>query len=363
MPYCRCNEATKKKHQLHPGDLLFARVGATTGKSFLVRRCPDAVYASYLIRVRAKTVDPAFLYYFCNSEMYWRQINASKGDKLKGGVSGSVLAQVRHCLPPLLEQRAIAAVLSKIQAAVEVQDKIVATLKELKAATTTKLFREGLRCEPLKQTEVGEIPGSWGVVQVGDYCERPRYGYTESACSNPIGPKFLRITDITEYGVDWDSVPYCLCPQTTLDEFRLEPGDLVFARIGATTGKSYLITDCPESVFASYLIRLRTKPSLDPIYLSCFFESEAYWRQVRANKGNNLKGGMSAAILASLLFPLPPQDEQQEIAVTLKTIERRIALVVKQRDALKFLFSSMLHLLMTGQVRVNHLNLPEVAAA
>jgi type I restriction enzyme S subunit len=73
-------------------------------------------------------------------------------------------------VPPLPEQRAIAAVLSKIQAAVEVQDKIVATLKELKAATMAKLFREGLRGEPLKQTEIGEIPESWGVVQLAELC-------------------------------------------------------------------------------------------------------------------------------------------------------------------------------------------------
>jgi restriction endonuclease S subunit len=128
VPYCRCDEDTKQRHRLQPGDLLFARIGATTGKSFLVRSCPEAVYASYLIRIRAKAVDPDFLYYFCNSEMYWKQINANKGDKLKGGVSGSVLAQVRHCLPPLPEHREIAAVLSKIQKAVEVQEKIVATL-------------------------------------------------------------------------------------------------------------------------------------------------------------------------------------------------------------------------------------------
>ena len=71
-------------------------------------------------------------------------------------------------LPPLSEQRAIAAVLSKIQAATEVQEKIVATLKELKAATMAKLFREGLRGEALKQTEIGKIPESWETTPLGN---------------------------------------------------------------------------------------------------------------------------------------------------------------------------------------------------
>src|SRR3990170_2751929 len=166
VPYCRYEE-NGGKHQLRPGDILFARIGATTGKIFLVRDCPDAIYASYLIRVRAYTVDPAFLYYFCSSDMYWHQINAHKSDKLKGGISGSLLGQIRHCSPPLDEQRAMAAVLSKILVAVEVQEKIVATLKELKAATMAKLFREGLRGEPLKQSEIGEIPEHWNVTQLG----------------------------------------------------------------------------------------------------------------------------------------------------------------------------------------------------
>ncbi len=234
----------------------------------------------------------------------------------------------------------------------EVQEKIVAMLKELKAATMARLFREGLRGEPLKQTEIGEIPESWEVVSLGKYCEKPRYGYTESASSEPTGPKFLRITDITEYGVHWDSVPYCPCPKEILDELRLLPGDLVVARIGATTGKSYLIAECPEAVFASYLIRLRTRPGLDPAYLSCFFESEAYWRQVQASKGSNLKGGINASVLSRLLFPLPAPDEQREVATILKGIERQITAVIKRRDRLRALFSSMLHLLMTGRVRV-----------
>src|SRR3989304_1328943 len=144
VPYCRYGKEGGK-YQLRPGDILFARIGATTGKTFLVRDCPDAIYASYLIRVRAHAVDPAFLYYFCSSDMYWHQINAHKSDKLKGGISGSLLGQIRHCSPPLAEQGAIAGVLAKIQAAVEVQEKIVATLKELKAATMAKAFRAGRR--------------------------------------------------------------------------------------------------------------------------------------------------------------------------------------------------------------------------
>ena len=83
------------------------------------------------------------------------------------------------------------------------------------------------------------------------------YGYTESAASEPIYPRFLRITDIQNDRVDWDSVPYCKIESADLPKYRLASGDIVFARTGVTAGKSFLVDNSPEAVFASYLIRLR----------------------------------------------------------------------------------------------------------
>ena len=81
---------------------------------------------------------------------------------------------------------------------------------------------------------------------------------TASASSQPVGPKFLRITDIQDGLVDWDAVPWCECDGRSAADARLKAGDIVFARTGATTGKSFLIRECPiNAVFASYLIRVR----------------------------------------------------------------------------------------------------------
>src|SRR6266481_1608404 len=85
------------------------------------------------------------------------------------------------------------------------------------------------------------------------------YGYTESASSEPVGPRFLRITDIQNDQVDWNSVPYCKIEPADLPKYRLANGDIVFARTGATTGKSFLVADPPEAVFASYLIRVQLR--------------------------------------------------------------------------------------------------------
>src|SRR5947199_197778 len=109
-----------------------------------------------------------------------------------------------------------------------------------------------------------------------------KYGYTESASSEPVGPRFLRITDIQEDEVDWDSVPYCKIRATNLPKYRLASGDIVFARTGATTGKSFLVDEPPEAVFASYLIRLRLLDKrLLPRFVSLFFQTEGYWQSIK----------------------------------------------------------------------------------
>ncbi|MEH2379848.1 MAG: restriction endonuclease subunit S [Nostoc sp.] len=175
-----------------------------------------------------------------------------------------------------------------------------------------------------------QLPPHWKVVKLGEYCEKPEYGYTASATEKDSGYKFLRITDIQDGTVQWNNVPYCEIDKTKIDKYILILGDIVVARIGATTGKSFLIDDCPEAVFASYLIRIRTKHELLPSFLNFYFETETYWQQIDANKGGKLKGGVNIPIIKNLLVPLPPLPEQKTIAHTLRTIQK--AKETRQRE-------------------------------
>lgn len=84
----------------------------------------------------------------------------------------------------------------------------------------------------------------WKAVRLGELSEIA-YGYTAKATFAEVGPKFLRITDIQEGIVDWSTVPTCAIDANELSRHRLEVNDIVFARTGATTGKSYLLKDVP----------------------------------------------------------------------------------------------------------------------
>jgi type I restriction enzyme S subunit len=80
------------------------------------------------------------------------------------------------------------------------------------------------------------VPAGWQRLTVAECCEKPTYGFTASADTEPVGPKLLRITDIVPSSIDWPSVPYCLADEDTTKKYRLVKGDIVVARTGATVG-------------------------------------------------------------------------------------------------------------------------------
>jgi type I restriction enzyme S subunit len=149
------------------------------------------------------------------------------------------------------------------------------------------------------------------------------YGITESATDKNTGHKFLRITDIREGSIEWNDVPFCECSESDSEKYELHDGDIVFARTGSV-GNTCIITNAPKgAVFASYLIRIRPNQKLlDPLYLSYFFQTQNYWRQIEAGAVGAILGGINASKLKELDIPLPPLPEQRRIAELLSRADR-----------------------------------------
>ncbi len=343
---------SRAKRIIQTDDVIFATVRPTLMRIALIPlELNNQVCSTGFCVLRAKQEQllPYYLYfYLLTSEIASRVEYLQKG-AIYPAINDSDLFEQKILLPPLPEQRAIAGVLRAVQEAGASRRAEVDLERERKAALMAHLFTHGTRGEAHQQTALGPLPASWQVVRLGDYCYKPDYGYTESATIEPIGPKFLRITDITEDGVNWRSTPYCACDSETRKKYLLKAGDLVVARIGATTGKAYLIGECPEAVFASYLIRIRPKPQLSSLFLSFYFQSNDYWLQIDQNKGGRLKGGVNIPILQSLVLPLPSLPEQQEIASVLRACDRKIAALEREAAGLDELFRALLADLMSGQ--------------
>ena len=154
-------------------------------------------------------------------------------------------------------------------------------------------------------------------VPLAEIAQSIDYGVTASAKTAPVGPQFLRITDIQDDRVEWGTVPFCQTSPSEEAAAKLVPGDIVFARTGATTGKSFLLRECPDrAVFASYLIRVRPDVSrVEPRYLAWFFQTPEYWRQITSSASGTAQPGVNASKLKNLeVAMLPPLAQQRRIA-------------------------------------------------
>lgn len=354
LPYCEITEKRRDldRYKLKEGDFIIARAG-TTGVSILVEKEIDnVIFGSYLIKIRFKnTVFKEYLKYFFQSEYYWSHIQSRQAGSALKNINLPILRSVQIVLPSFYEQNKIARILSTVDEAVEKKKEIIKKTKELKKGLMQQLLTRGIGHKKFKKTELGEIPEEWELVKVNDVCNRPEYGFTASATEEPIGPKFLRITDIQNGNVDWDRVPYCHCPDPLIDEYLLKKGDILFARTGATTGKSFLIRECPKAVFASYLIRITTREKIMPDFLYQVFNSFIYWKQINQQIGGSAQGGVNASSLSNLKIPLPSVLEQRKIVDILSSSYEEITDLVLSLKNYKKLKKGLMQVLLTGKLR------------
>ncbi|MCI9390470.1 MAG: hypothetical protein HFH56_07310 [Lachnospiraceae bacterium] len=226
-------------------------------------------------------------------------------------------------LPPLSEQQRIVdrieSLFAKLDEAKEKAQAVVDGFELRKSAILHKAFSGELTERWRKEHSTDQ----WFTSTLGQYTNS-QYGYTESATQEPIGPKFLRITDIQDGTVDWDKVPYCNISEDDLEKYLIRSGDIVIARTGATTGKSYLIADDIKAVFASYLIRLTMKQTgLIATYLYYFMQSPSYWHQITEFSAGIAQPGVNAKKLKRVELPIPPVEEQREIVFILDKLFRK----------------------------------------
>ena len=161
-------------------------------------------------------------------------------------------------------------------------------------------------------------------IPLGDICESVEYGYTASASTAPVGPRFLRITDIVPERLDWEVVPFCQIDPKKLSKYRLHSGDIVIARTGATTGWAKFIKDPPEAVFASYLVRVRPAASVDARFVGFIVESSAYKDFIQQHVGGAAQPNANAKVLTTYEIPLPPLSIQRRIACILSAYDELI---------------------------------------
>lgn len=151
------------------------------------------------------------------------------------------------------------------------------------------------------------------------YLESTQYGYTASA-SEKGTHQLVRITDINGGNVNWNTVPYCDCDVE--DKYLLKDDDILVARTGGTTGKSFIVNSAPKNaVFASYLIRLRLKEDVNLDFITLFLNSYVFWSQIVEMKSGSAMPNVNAEKLKTLIIPKLGTKKQNEFVSAFKNIE------------------------------------------
>ena len=250
-------------------------------------------------------------------------------------------------LPSPAEQRAIAAALSDVEALLGALDQLIAKKRDLKQAAMQQLLAG--------QTRLPGFSGKWETKRLA-YCLLSRPDYGINAAAVPFSdrlPAYVRITDISSDGrFRPDTLVSVL--HTNAQNYYLSAGDLVFARTGASVGKSYLYD--PQDgrlVFAGFLIRVRPDPRvLIPAYLAAYVTTGAYWRWVRLMSMRSGQPGINGNEYAQLEMTLPPLSEQAAIAKALTDMESEIVTLEQRRDKTRLLKQGMMQELLTGRTRL-----------
>ncbi|MBN2869135.1 MAG: restriction endonuclease subunit S [Flavobacteriaceae bacterium] len=185
-------------------------------------------------------------------------------------------------------------------------------------------------------SSVDEIPNGWKETSLGDISLRKQYGYTESASTEEIGPKFLRITDIQNDFIDWKTVPYCPISDSDLEKYKLQIGDVVIARTGNSTGATAAIKEEINAVFASYLIRFQINSEIADYNFIDFLVRSRFWSGfVNSVKSGSAQGGANANDFAMFPINLPPLPEQKAIANILTAFDSKIENLQAQNNTLE----------------------------
>ena len=345
-PRIYCSDPKKLAEE---GDILMS-VRAPVGATNLCKS--QSCIGRGIAAIRAQGIDRDFLYFYLKKiEAY---IDSLGSGAIFKAINKSQLAElpINDAGIPLPEQKKIAHILSTVQRAIEVQERIIQTTTELKKVLMHKLFTEGLRHEPQKQTEIGPVPVSWEVVEIGDLgqCVTGSTPKTKVASFyDPPSEDFIAPADLGARRYVYDSEKK-ISPEGMVAIRPLPKNAVMCVCIGSSIGKvgmSYREESATNQQINSLICKKGRDPEFVYYLLSYHWE---YWKSFATFGPVPI---LSKGRFATIVVAIPSSvEEQQAIAKPLIALETKVEVAEKKVAALKDLFRTLLHELMTAKTRV-----------
>lgn len=335
------SKETVEKYLIRKDDILFSHINSDPhiGKTAIATHdYPDLLHGMNLLLLRpnSEVVEPYFLHsVFC----FYRQIGVfikiCARAVNQSSINQEKLRALEIPLPPITEQQRITYVLSTVQTAIEQQERLIKLTRELKSALMHKLFTEGLHAERQKMTEIGPVPKSWEI--------KPFETFTTLQRGKDLTKNEFKGGNIPVAGsngiIGYHNTAFVKGPGVTVGR-------------SGSTGKVIFY----EQDFWAHNTSLYVKDfhDNDPRFA-------AYYLEI-LNLGR-FKTGASVPTLDRNAFKhlpitVPKKEEQIEIGRIIMTIDNKIELANAKKVTLEELFRTLLNQLMTGQIRVNEIDLP-----
>lgn len=297
--------------------------------------------AQRLVAIRGKkgVLDNTYLKYFLQSEQGQNVLRQRESGTTVLGIKQSELRKIEIPVPPFSEQRAIADVLSALDDKIELNCRMNLTLEKLAQTLFKHSFIENHESKGWKETKLSEI------------CTT-QYGFTASSQTEEVGPRFLRITDMNkDPWIIWAHVPFCKISEKEFQKYKLCFGDILVSRM-ADPGKAALIESNIDSVFASYLVRLKMNNPHYSYFIFYFLRSSKYLEYSNGAKSGSVQSGMNAKIITAVNLKLPPEELAVEFENQIIPIRKKINSNLDENSSLTQLRDTLLPKLMSGQVKV-----------
>jgi len=330
------------KAKLFPKDtVIFPKVGAAVHTNKKRILSTNGLVDNNVMGVMIRDYNLCIPYYL----LYWFEF-IDLGDLSNPGplpaITATTVKNTKIPLPPLSEQRAIARVLKTIQEAKFTRQREIALERERKAALMDDLFSHGTKGEPRKQTEIGEIPESWEVVQLKKIANLRRENVKPENNQNLNFVGLEHIDSGESILQRWGEASRM---KSAKNRFYL--GDVLYGKLRSYLDKAVIAE--MDGICSTDILVFTANSEIVPRFLVYLLHTEVFVNHAVATSTGISHPRTSWDSLGKFTFALPPFPEQSAIAAVFQAIDKKIAALEQEVAHLDELFHAMLDELMTGQ--------------
>ena len=361
-----------KKSALSPGDVVIARTGKPGACAVIPGWLPDANCSDLVIVRCGPRLNNHFLAYYVNT-VAGQHIAAHTVGAVQQHFNVGSARTMKIFLPPLADQEEIVQTLRALDNKITLLRNTNTTLESIAKALFKSWFvdfdpvrakadgrdPEGVPPDiadlfpgEFRDSELGAIPKGWRIASIKDVASDIQYGFTQSASTDPVGPRFLRITDIQGGKVEWDKVPFCEVTKKEYAKYKIMAHDILVARTGASTGENIYLPVAPDAVFASYLVRFQFSDQGIARLVGAFMRTSRYFDYVAACRGGSAQPNASAQALAGARMVVPEVKVAHQFAKLIAPMDDSIVANQERINSLAELRDTLVPRLMSGKLRI-----------